>query len=105
MNNQLQQQQRVSAGQPQQLLLTSQQQQPRIKPELDVTVYKFTNSIFNPKNLKIYQIVLIVFLAIYLFITLFHLSTPIISTLLIVGIIAMVVAESFIIFTAIDFNV
>lgn len=65
----------------------------------DEKIAKLTSTIFNPKNLKMYQIVFIVLFILFIWLVEFSNAPLIIKSLFIVSLIALWVIESVIIFS------
>lgn len=68
----------------------------------DEKIQKLTSVIFNPKNLKMYQIAFIIVFIMYIWLTEFSNVALIIKSLLIVLLIALMVIESIVILSYIE---
>lgn len=68
----------------------------------DEKIAKMTSVIFNPKNLKMYQIAFVVIFIMYIWLTEFSNVALIIKSLFIVSLIALMVIESIVILSYIE---
>lgn len=63
----------------------------------DEKIAKMTSTIFNPKNMKTYQIVFVIIFIIYIWLTEFSKVAPILKSLFLVALFALVAIQSVII--------
>lgn len=68
----------------------------------DEKISKMTSVIFNPQNLKMYQIIFIIIFIIYIWLTEFASVTLIVKSLLLVSLIALLAVESIIVLSYIE---
>ncbi|WBR61492.1 hypothetical protein [Drosophila suzukii associated hytrosavirus 1] len=68
----------------------------------DEKIAKMTSVVFNPKNLKMYQIAFVVIFVLYIWLTAFSNVALIIKSLFVVALITLVVIESVIILSYLE---